>query len=182
MTKNDFLTELEQLLRKIPEDERRDILYDFEEHFRMAAADGKREEEIVALLGKPKTLAKELTADYLITNAKENRSAGNIARAVLAVIALGSFNLIFVLGPFVGIAAVIFALYAVAFTLLVVPVKLLFQMAWADGGQLLAGIFNMMMSIGLGILLIIGLIYLTRWIYVLLIRYLQYNLRVVKGG
>lgn len=45
MTKQDFLTKLERLLTAIPERERKDILYDYEEHFVSGTADGKSEAE-----------------------------------------------------------------------------------------------------------------------------------------
>lgn len=181
MTKHEFLTELEALLERLPEEERRDVLYDYEEHFQLGLADGKYEEDITASLGRPKTIAKELSADYYITHAKENQSAANITRAVIAVVALGFFNLIFVLGPFAGIAGLIIGLYAAAVSLILVPVGLLFRGVMIGGGHILSGVFNIMMSVGAGVLMMIGLIYLTRWMYILSLRYLQFNVRIAKG-
>lgn len=181
MTKHEFLTELKALLEKLPEAERRDILYDYEEHFQAGLADGQSEADIATSLGRPKTIAKELSADYYVTNAKENRSATNITRAIIAVVALGFFNLMFVLGPFVSIAAVIFSLYVTAVSIIIIPVVLLFRGIINGGGSILAGVFNMMTSVGLGVLMIIGLIYLTRWMYVLSLRYLQFNVSIARG-
>lgn len=181
MTKHEFMKELEHLLGKLPEDERRDILYDYEEHFQFAMADGKSEDEIVSSLGNPKAITKTLLADYYITNAKENRSAANITRAIIAVVALGFFNLVFVFGLFIGIAVSVVSLYAAALATIVVPIGLLFRGILFSREDLFAGFFNVMMCVGFGVLMLIGLIYVTRWLYFISLRYLQFNVKIAKG-
>ena len=44
MNKEGFLFELKRSLRVMSEEERRDVLSDYEEHFRMGAAEGTSEE------------------------------------------------------------------------------------------------------------------------------------------
>jgi uncharacterized membrane protein len=125
MKKVEFFKEMERLLQDIPENERQDMLYDYEEHFQIALEKGKSEEEIVTDLGTPKTIAKELKANYHIHQAKTNTSATNITRAVIASVSLGFFNLVFVLGPLFGLLGILISLYAVVFTLIITPFALL---------------------------------------------------------
>ena len=64
MAKNNFLKELSKLLKKLPEEERIDILQDYEDHFAFGLEEGKTEEEIVKSLGSPSQIAKEILANY----------------------------------------------------------------------------------------------------------------------
>ena len=41
MNKEQFLRELSNQLRKLPEEERQDILFDYEEHFQFGIEEGK---------------------------------------------------------------------------------------------------------------------------------------------
>ena len=46
MNKEHFLVQLRRSLSGIPEEEKKDILYDYEEHFRSGRENGQEEEEI----------------------------------------------------------------------------------------------------------------------------------------
>src|SRR5690625_1514933 len=100
MNKEQFLTELDAALKYISAEERQDILQDFEEHFAVGREEGKTEEEIAAGLGSPRQIAKEMLASYHIEKVETTATTRNIFRAVWAVIGLGFFNLVIVLGPF----------------------------------------------------------------------------------
>ncbi len=47
MSKEQFLKELSSHLRKLPDEERKDILFDYEEHFQFGIEEGKTESEII---------------------------------------------------------------------------------------------------------------------------------------
>lgn len=70
MNKNEFLTKLDQALVGVPEGERKEILYDYEEHFRNAGAAGKTEAEISHSLGTPEFIAEQYLAGDSGTPAK----------------------------------------------------------------------------------------------------------------
>src|SRR3972149_12087185 len=108
MNKKDFINKLSSCLGGIPVEERQDVINDFEEHFKEAMAEGRTEEEIADSLGDPKALANQFKANILVSKAEKTTSAINITTAVLATLGLGFFNLVFVLGPFIGIVAVLF--------------------------------------------------------------------------
>src|SRR5690625_5170729 len=107
MTKNNFLSQLTNLLKKLPEKERVEILQDYVDHFAFGLEEGKTEEEIVKSLGSPSQIAKEIRANYHIDQVNTSTSIGNILRATWAVIGLGFFNLVIVLGPAIALVSVI---------------------------------------------------------------------------
>ncbi|MGE5509013.1 MAG: HAAS signaling domain-containing protein [Chitinophagales bacterium] len=191
MKKRDFLVELEQSLSGFPAGEKREILSDYEEHFRMGLAEGKTEEEIAASLGPPKTIAKGFRAEYLVEQAKTDKSAGNIMRAILAVISLSFFNLVVVLGPFMALVGVLIGLWAAVAAIVVsgVAVALAAPLAsllpWAVMPQGGVGFVGLLL-VGFGLACLgaagcIGLFHLTVLFYRGMVGYLKFNLRIIKG-
>jgi len=170
-------------------EELEDLLVDYAEHFRIGKANGRSEEELFRSLGSPDDVAREMRAVHLVRKAEDTTSCGNILHAVLATLGLGLFNLVFVLLPFVlfvllllgvfivGILFVIFGpaafIYAVL-QLLGVPAFAIWQLP-------LAGVFFSIGITALGLLLVNGDYYLARFFYRVGIRYLKWNIRVIKG-
>ncbi|UFJ39658.1 DUF1700 domain-containing protein [Brevibacillus humidisoli] len=182
MTRDEFLWELEQLLKDLPEIERQDILMDYKEHFYNALESGKDDEEIIRSLGSPKVIAKELKANYHIHRAQTQASVRSVGRAIIATLSLGLFNLLLVAGPAIGIVAVLLGLYATTLALLAAPFGLLVGYLWTDHGfELLDVVFPMMAIGGLGVMMAVGMIYLTRWVGRLFVSYLRFNLKMIRG-
>lgn len=182
MRKNQFLNELEGLLQGIPVAEREDILRDYEEHFQIGLENGKQEEQIAADLGSPQIIAKEVSADFHITTAQENQTTTNVMKAVIAIVSLGFFNLVFVLGPFVGLLGILIALYTIPITLAVTPFLIIGYHAFSFSGlELIQWIFLFMTLLGLAVLMTIGLLYLTKAVYKVVLIYLQFNLKIIRG-
>jgi Predicted membrane protein len=182
MTKNKFLQQLEAELRMIPAAERADILHDYEEHFIFGQEEGKSEEEIAAALGSPAQIAKELLAGYHVKQASASSSAGSIVRGIWAVIGLSFFNLVVVLGPAVGIAGVIFAVWAVSLAFVASPLLVMVDAVFHPGTFILFDLFFSIGICGLGILVGMGMLYVTKLAKKALIGYLKYNVALVKGG
>ncbi|MBE1556955.1 DUF1700 domain-containing protein [Viridibacillus sp. YIM B01967] len=180
MTKQEFLTKLEGFLRKIPKEERYEILRDYQEHFKLAEVNGETEKETVESLGSPKAIAKDLSADFYITYAKENRSISNISRAIFEYSALGLFNMCVTIPLIIIPFSIIFSLYLAAPCLIIFPILIWFKVFLNAGSDLVAGIFNIMIPISIGVLVIIGTTYFARWSYILILRYLQMNIQIVK--
>src|SRR5699024_12491571 len=88
MGKNDFIKKLNKHLKDIPDEERQDIIRDFDEHFWMAEEEGKNEQQIANDLGDPKSLAKSLRANFFINQAKTNTSWNDMRNALAASIGL----------------------------------------------------------------------------------------------
>jgi DUF4097 and DUF4098 domain-containing protein YvlB len=61
---NPYIVKLDRLLQEIPREERQEILQDYLEHFRLAQAEGKTQEEIADALGSVEALAADILAEY----------------------------------------------------------------------------------------------------------------------
>lgn len=182
MSRIEFLNELAKYLQDVPEMERREILADYEEHFYNAMASGKSEAEVSLSLGSPKVIAKESIAHYHIHQVQQDTSIRSVGRAATAAVSLGFFNVLFVLGPAVALLSVIIALFAVAFVLLIMPPALLFVYFFIDQSVDLPIIISAsMVTGGLGMMLGVAMVYMSKWTYRLFVSYLKWNLKIVKG-
>lgn len=182
MTKERFLQQLDSSLKRLPLEERQDILQDYEEHFTNALADGKSEEEIAAGLGSPGQIAKELLASYHLEKVENSMTTGNIMRAVWAVIGLGFFNLVVVAGPFFALIGVLFAAWAVSAGFIVSPILMLINTAIYPESFTLFDLFFSLMLSGIGLFIAIGMFFASKTVFNLFIRYLKFNASIVKGG
>lgn len=180
MNQEQFLKELSILLQHLPAEEREDILYDYKEHFAIGLADGKSEEEICRNLGSPKLIVKELQTINKIDLGKNEPTARNPVTAVLAAIGLCFFNLIFVLGPVVGIFSAVLGFFASAIVMIFAPLLKLLDIV-INSDTTLSDIFVSLIACGVGILLLLGLIPATKWLWKVLLSYLNWNIRVIKG-
>lgn len=194
MNKDEYLKELTRLLWKLPKEEREDILSDYREHFIIGIENGRNEEEIAEALGNPKNVAKQINAEYMVRKAENKQSAGSMFEAVLAAAGLGIFNLIFVAVPALIVVAVILTLFALGGVMIIggilMTLSYMFQpLIHPMGfnlpvGEGLLGIFG---GIILGVVLTISgiglvavMVYVSRWLYGLAIRYLKYNIRIIE--
>lgn len=189
VNKKEFLTQLERQLSGISNEEKKDILYDYEEHFRIGLENGRTEAEISKSLGSPRIIAKQLKATQMLQAAEQTASASNIFKAVIASLSLGFFNLVFVLGPFLGLAGVLLGLFGVGIGLTfggiaafigsvfepMLPTLLVNEVGTAIGIFLSFGLTS------LGLLIIIGDCYLTKFFYQLIIKYLKFNYKIITG-
>ena len=189
MNKKEFLNKLSAYLEGIQKDDREDILSDFEEHFEVGLDKGRTEEDLADSLGDPIVLARQLKAGALVKKAEETTSAANITRAVFASLGLGFFNLIFILGPFIGIIGVLAGLFAAAIGVTAGGIASFFASIF---GPLFPEYFNIPInpavgifgSVGVacfGILFFIGNVYLAKILYRLFIRYIRFNLGIIIG-
>lgn len=175
------MQELRSSLVRLTEAEKDDILRDFQEYFDMGLTEGKTEEEIVAALGSPQQLAKDLQANYHVEQAQAHTSTGNVFRAIWAVIGLGFLNLILVLGPFIAIAAAILALWIAAFSFIIQLAGPVIQLIVGADDFYLFHLFASITIAGIGILLALGMYFVTIYTLRWFVRYLAFNIRIVKG-
>lgn len=189
MNKKEFLDNLSKYLRGVPGEDEQDIISDFEEHFEMGKKEGRTEEDLAKSLGDPKALANQLKANIMVVQAEKETTAVNITRAVFASLGLGFFNLIFVLGPFIGILGILAGLFATAIGITAGGITgllgTIFSPLFPEYFNMIVnpavGIFASIGAICFGILFFIGDIYLTRGFFRLFIRYIKFNARIVTG-
>jgi uncharacterized membrane protein len=168
-----------------------DILSDYAEHFSIGKSEGRSEEELCRALGSPEDVAREIRATYLVKKAEQARSAENIWHAVMATLGLGLFNLVVVLLPFILLIVFLTVVFVVGLALVILgPVLLLVSILQLLGVTIsipwwpspVPGIFT---SIGLtfvGVIMVMVDIHLARIFYYFAIRYLKWNIHVIRGG
>lgn len=200
MDKNSFLKLLDERLKNLTDSERKDILYDYEEHISAAVFNGEREEDVIEKLGSPELIARQFSASKMIRQAETDRSAGNVFRAVLATLGLGFLNLVFIVGPFFALVGVIIALLASSFSIVISGVAVIAVGVFGLAGGNLdlfvhlgsnvrfnqdyfsMGLVGAGVSLGsLGSLMSLGSFWLTKWFYKLTLEYLKLNLRIIQG-
>lgn len=182
MNKKQFLAKLDSSLKRIPSNDRQDILQDFEEHFTIGIQEGKTEEQISSLLGSPHQIAKDIIATYHLERVETKATIGNIIRAVWATIGLGFFNLVIVIGPFLALIAVIIAGWVAGIGFIASPLMVLISLVIFPNTFELFNVFVSMAICGLGLFIVIGMYFATRTITQSFVRYLRFNVKLVKGG
>ena len=188
MNRDEFLKALRKELSGIPKEDMGDILYDYEEHFDIGIHKGKTEREIAKELGNPKNIAKSYKVSIKITEAEKNPTATNLFKAILAAMALGFFNLIVVLAPFIVIVALLFSLYAISVGFIIGGIGSFFGTIAAPflptkiniGMNPLASISFGIGFTALGVLIMLGCFYLTKLLYNGIIKYLKWNIDIIK--
>lgn len=188
MNRDKFIKILRKELSGIPREDIEDIVYDYEEHFEIGIHKGKTEEEIARELGNPKNIAKSYRASIKITEAEKNPTATNLFKAILAAMALGFFNLVVVLAPFIVIVTLLFSLYAISVGFIIGGVGSFFGTITAPflphrvniGMNPIASISFGIGLAALGVLIMIGCFYLTKLLYHGIIKYLKWNIDIIK--
>ena len=189
MNRNEFLNTLERSLGNMTQSDRIDILYDYKEHFNAGMTDGKSEEDICMALGDPKSIAKQYRVDHIVKQADENRTAGNIMRAIFAALSLGFFNLIIILPVFFTLIGILISLYGAAISITIggigVFLAILLQPVFPDYINLLelnkgVLIFASVGLTSLGLLFCIGDAYITKFFYHITIKYIKANIKIIS--
>ena len=190
MNREQFLARLGKALGGLSAAEKREILADYEEHFRSGLAEGRSEEEIARALGSPAVLGGSYRVESLTDSSRQGWGAADVIRAVFASLSLGLFNAIIVLGPFIGLLGVLAGLWAAAGSLALSGVA---GMLGGIVGPFLPALSGMTVwnalfvffagvaLAALGLLAMLGMVALTRWFTVLVARYVRFNARIITG-
>jgi uncharacterized membrane protein len=178
----------------MPETDKKDILYDYEEHFRVGLTEGKSEEEIARSLGNPQVIGNSYRIDVMLSSPKKDGSlsVSSVSRAVLASISLTFFNVVFVLGPFIGLIGILIGMWAIPLSLLVSGVAFIVSPVcpstihtihitsnpWLEAAIM---IFSGIGIGALGTLVGIGMLILTKWFLIGTAAYVRFNARIIRG-
>jgi uncharacterized membrane protein len=85
VNKAQYIQLFKEQLKGLPERDLEELIYDYEEHFTIGLSEGRSEAEIADSLGNPKTLAKEMKANYRISIVEETFTFNNFYRALFAL-------------------------------------------------------------------------------------------------
>ncbi|MDF2884431.1 MAG: hypothetical protein K0R54_4998 [Clostridiaceae bacterium] len=189
MNKEKFMEILKSSLGDMPQDEINDILYDYNEHFEIGINKGKTEEEICKELGDPRNIGKSYRASMAVERAEEHPSTKNLFSAVLAAIALGFFNLVIVLGPFLAVVGIIIGFFAASAGIFIAGIASVIGIFIAPfmpsyvHTMGINGFAIFFIGIGmsaLGALMFIGVCWLAKCFYKLTVKYLNWNINIIK--
>lgn len=199
MNKDEFLRILEESLSSFSPQEKEDIMYDYEEHFRIGLENDKSEEEIIEELGEPQSIANQYrgnsNTETLIENKtnyyeEKNNTIENVSISIIAAISLLVFNLIFIVGPFVGLAAAIVGLFAGAIGSFFGGLGLIYATIFGpfihEASWILAStspIASLLFGIGtvaFGTLFFIGDCYIAKYFIKGTAKYIGWNLNIIK--
>lgn len=99
MTQDAFIQQLRHELRSLPKQVVDEIVADYREYFGDALAAGRSEAEVVAALGDPVKLARELRAQATFRQWETRRSFGNLLQVIVSIAGLGLLQLLLLI-PF----------------------------------------------------------------------------------
>ncbi len=186
MIKKDFMSTLEVKLRHIPITERKEILEDYTEHFTIGIEQEKTEEEICEALGDPIRIAKMYTATSFATQSTEKNSTKSAFKAILAALSLGFFNLIIGIPILILLLTIVIVFYTVGISVFVSGFALtlssiLFPFVSVAGAYIILTIFGGIAVMALGILMIIGSTYFTKYTFIGIAKYIKANFKIIGG-
>lgn len=182
MTKIQFLKQLDFALKNLSASERQDILKDYEEYFDIGLEEGKTEEQIAFSLGDPEEIAKELLITYHIKKVETKDTSSNMLRTLIAIIGLGFFNLVFILGPYLALLGIVLGGWITGITFIGSPFLLFIKFLIIPSSFKLLELFSSIALCGAGIFLILGMFFVTKLIIKISIRYVELNLKIITGG
>lgn len=99
MKQDAFIQRLRQALGSLPKRDVDEIVADYREYIGDALSAGRTGEDVIAALGEPEKLARELKAQANFRQWEERRSFGNLMRVVGSIAGLGLLHLV-LLVPF----------------------------------------------------------------------------------
>jgi uncharacterized membrane protein len=188
MKKTEFINQLEQELKDLPEIDRKDILADFAEHFNVGSEAGQSEAAISEKLGNPTKIGREVRTEYLVEKAATDKSAKNMLRATYAFIGLSFFNLIFVSGLFLGAIGLLFGLFAGSLGMIFGGVTGFISVILSPfiitielGTSPWAALFISIGITAFGLMFFIINLVISRYFYKFMIKYLRLNLNIIRN-
>ena len=191
MNKQVFLETLKRELSGLPVADVAEILRDQEEYIRDAVRAGRTEDEVIRSLGDPRVFAQNLSVESKISKAEKPTALKNQISttwsAVIAVLALAPLNLIFVLGPFIGLLALVFGVWMMALGILLASIAVLvtffIKMIAIPVGfwTHLSAFFFAAGWVGVGILGVVFMAIMTRFFLLGTIAYLKWNVNFVRA-
>lgn len=197
MQKIEYINQLRKELSDLPISDVEDIIRDQEEFIREALAAGRSEAEFLKSMGEPAELAKNIKgeikyerAESKIENAEKDFNLSiklkSVVAAVLALLVLAPFNLIFVLGPFVALLGILLGGWVFSFVFGAVSLAalvLFFATIIHSGGAvwaLLATFFGFLSGLAFSMVMMATMYFFSLFVLKIVTRYLRWNLNFLK--
>ncbi len=182
MNKQQFIQELADALVRLPEDERADIVRDYEEYFIAGQENGKTEEEIAHSLGSPRKIARELLADYHLDVAAREWSFANVWTAVRSVSTLAFLNSVLILGAYGAGLFLLLGGWLLGIVLAIFPLVLIIIDSLEPLWQFTFMMFIAVAISGIGLLILVLMWAVSKWFSQGFLHYLKFTIDHLKGG
>jgi uncharacterized membrane protein len=184
MSKYEYINRLKAALADLPANEKEEIIADYNEHFRIGLENGQSEEQIATYLGLPETVAAQFVADFGV---KPKPQKSTFVKVLIAV-AIIFFNVTFILGPFLGIVGTLIGFYAAsggiaiggAVTIIVSALSPFIHLAVSLPVLPIVGVLTGIGLTCLGILFLLGTIWLTKLFIKLSKAYFELMLKLIN--
>lgn len=180
MNKHEYIETLRHYLVGMPEDERNELLRDYEAHFVYGLQRGKTEAEIVKELGDPLTLARDTVGPDFLPPPPWAPPRRDIPRLIGVSILLFFMNIMLAIPIGTSIWAVFISVCAVAVASILSPLALVGETLWY-GDFTLAKLFVCIGMVGVGMLLASALFYAGKALVVVSTKYLKWNYKTLRG-
>ncbi|MBU9710223.1 DUF1700 domain-containing protein [Bacillus tamaricis] len=118
---------------------------------------------------------------YHHTKTEATSTSSNLFRSVLVALALGFFNLVIVLGPFITVVSLVFAGWVTGTAFIFTPILILLNALLYPTTFELFELFLSLTLTGLGFFLLIGMYHVTRFVGIGIARYVQFNVNLIRG-
>ncbi|MBX5318980.1 HAAS signaling domain-containing protein [Staphylococcus caprae] len=182
MDKITFLNELELALDELPRNEKDNKMYEYENLFYEEELKGNNEEQIVKKLKDPYDIAKEIKAKSAISYASSKPTIQNITKAIFASLSLGILSIFIILIPVVIIALLLLILLFLSICLLFSPIILIVYSLLNGFHNSISNILFSISLAGLGIIFIVLTFKIMHIVHKLILRYLLWYIKTVKGS
>lgn len=128
MSKEKFINDLKNKLKRLPKEEVNNILGYYLDYFQDAEKD---ESEVLMELGSPSTIASQILSDYAFSPSTKENNKGNLNKVVLIILSIFAAPIALPLA---------FAFIMVLFSMLIVICALLFSFAAVAASLFFAGV------------------------------------------
>ncbi|WP_284035818.1 DUF1700 domain-containing protein [Neobacillus sp. 114] len=169
MKNEDMLHELQERLKGLSAEDRQKLIELYEDLMVVAKENRKGDTN----------LSVTFADDYPPPISIENDSYRNIGRIILASISLFFFNFIFVLGPLIAIFAVYLSFWIVSACFVVSPLFVFTQVF--IGGFTTFELFLSIILCGIGLAIGAGLFQAGKRLFLILSKYVNWNMKLIKG-
>jgi uncharacterized membrane protein len=114
VSRETFIAALRNGLEGLPADAVADIVWDYEGHIAEALSRGRSEGDVLAALGDPVRIARELRAEIRVTSWRVKHGPAAAFHAIAALVGLGAVDFILIAPPLAIVVAVLLAIVLTA--------------------------------------------------------------------
>ena len=151
-----------------------ELLAYYRNQFEQGEKEGRSEEDTALLLGRPKANAEKELAIHAEQRKKEATDSINYGMLILLIVV----NVVFVLGPAVGLFFGGLGLWFSSIVLMATPLIAF----WTEGMLSFPTFYPILAAVGLGILMFVGMYYLSQLAFRLTKSYFNAMDRMVRGN